>query len=167
SVLVVGGAAASIGLYAVAAARALGAGDIAYLDHAPERLAIAERLGARVVEGPYRPQRTTYAITVDASADVRGLDAAVRSTEPGGVCTSVGIYFAPTTRFPLLAAFMTGIELRTGRVCSRAMLPRVIELISAGRLVPSAVTPHIVAWADAPAAFRAEATKVIVVRDQM
>jgi threonine dehydrogenase-like Zn-dependent dehydrogenase len=164
AVLVVGGAAASVGLYAVAAARALGACDVVYLDQLPERLAIAERLGARVIDDSYHPLRTMYPITVDASADLHGLDAAVRSTEPGGVCTSVGIYFATASPFPLLAAFMAGIEFRTGRVCSRAMLPRVLELIAARRIVPSAVTPRVFAWTDAPAAFGASATKVIVTR---
>jgi len=163
-VLVVGGRAASVGLYAVLAARALGASEVRYLDVDPARLAIAESLGATVIEGAYRPQRRTAPITVDASADPRGLDAAIRSTEAGGVCTSVGIYFARKTPFPLLSAFMNGIVFHTSRVSSRAMLPKVLELVRAGRLVPSRVTTTLADWDDAPSAFRVPGAKVIVHR---
>src|SRR5438128_715326 len=46
-VLIVAGMAASISLYAVDIARALGAGAVHFLDHDPARLALAESLGAR------------------------------------------------------------------------------------------------------------------------
>lgn len=163
-VLVVGGEAASVGLYAVAVARALGAGEVVYLDHDRARLEIAARLGARVIEGPYRSQRAAFPITVDASAHPDGLAAAVLATEPGGTCTSVGIYFAARTAFPLLPAFVNGIAFRTSRVAARAELPAVLALIAAGRLVPSAVTTLTAPWHDAPAAFRAPGAKVIVAR---
>jgi hypothetical protein len=50
AVLVVGGAARRIGLYAVGMAVALGASRVDYADHHAERSSIAERLGARVIE---------------------------------------------------------------------------------------------------------------------
>jgi threonine dehydrogenase-like Zn-dependent dehydrogenase len=49
-VLVVGGGARSIGLYAAGMAVALGSVRVDYLDHNPERLRIAESLGANPVE---------------------------------------------------------------------------------------------------------------------
>lgn len=164
-VLVVGGQAASVGLYALACARALGAGDLEYIDDDPVRLACAESLGARVsAPGSARKPRA-FPITVDASADPRGLATALLATEPGGTCTSVGIYFAKTTPFPLLPVFMKGITFRTSRVCSRAVLPQVLDLIAAGRLRPSVITTRVAAWDDAPAAFLDRAPKVIVTRD--
>lgn len=166
SVLVVGGLAASVGLYAVLAAIALGAESVAYHDQDVSRLRLAEALGATAIAGPYRPQRPR-AITVDASADPRGLAAAVRSTEPGGTCTSVGIYFASETPFPLLPAFMNGLTFHTGRVCSRAMLPDVLALIGGGALVPSRVTTHVAPWDEAPRAFLEHGAKVIVHRPRI
>jgi len=163
-VLVVGGEAASVGLYAVAAARALAAAEVVYLDHDRQRLAIAERLGARVVEGRYRRQPGAFPITVDASAHPDGLAAAILSTEPGGTCTSVGIYFAARTPFPLRLAFMNGITFHTGRVAARALLPEVLTLIASGQLVPSRVTTLVASWDDAAAAFLHAGVKVVVQR---
>jgi len=164
SVLVVGGEAASVGLYAVLSALALGAGEVAYLDPDPSRARIAESLGARLVGRRYRRAERAYAITVDASADPEGLAAAVLSTEPGGRCTSVGIYFARRTPFPLLPAFVNGITFETSRVASRAVLPEVLAAIGSGRLRPSRVETLVAPWADAAEAFRAPAAKVVVER---
>jgi threonine dehydrogenase-like Zn-dependent dehydrogenase len=166
SVLVVGGEAASVGLYAVQAALALGASAVAYHDEDAVRLLLAERLGATVIAGPYRAQRP-HAVTVDASADPRGLSAAIRSTEPGGTSTSVGIYFASETPFPLLPAFMNGITFHTGRVCSRAMLPEVLALIGSKKLVPSRVTTLVSPWDEAPCAFLERGAKVVVHRSRI
>jgi threonine dehydrogenase-like Zn-dependent dehydrogenase len=163
-VLVVGGQAASVGLYAVAAARALGAGAVTYLDQDQQRLGIAERLGATVVDGPYRPLRR-HAITVDASADPRGLSAAIRSTEPGGTSTSVGIYFAAETPFPLLPAFMNGITFVTSRVSSRETLPLVLRLLAAKTLAVDPVTTTTATWEEAPEAFLEAGPKVLVRRE--
>ena len=49
-VLIVGGGARSIGLYAAGMAVALSAARVDYVDHDPERLAIAESLGACAIE---------------------------------------------------------------------------------------------------------------------
>lgn len=166
SVLVVGGEAASVGLYAVQAALALGASTVSYHDEDVGRLLVAERLGATVIPGPYRAQRP-HAVTVDASADPRGLSAAIRSTEPGGTSTSVGIYFARATPFPLLPAFMNGITFHTGRVCSRAMLPEVLALIGDKKIVPSQVTSLVTPWDEAPRAFLEHGAKVIVHRPRI
>jgi threonine dehydrogenase-like Zn-dependent dehydrogenase len=163
-VLVVGGEAASVGLYAVATARALAASEIVYLDHDRQRLAIAERLGARVVEGRYHRQAGAFPITVDASAHPDGLAAAILSTEPGGTCTSVGIYFGLRTPFPLLPAFMNGITFHASRVASRAVLPEVLALVGSGRLVPSRVTTLVASWDEAAAAFLHAGVKVVVQR---
>jgi threonine dehydrogenase-like Zn-dependent dehydrogenase len=163
-VLVVGGEAASVGLYAVLAAVALGASEVAYLDPDPTRTAIAESLGARSIGRTYRRGDRAYAITVDASANPEGLAAAVLSTEPGGVCTSVGIYFATRTPFPLLPAFMNGITFHTSRVSSRAVLPDVLRAIGDGTLMPTRVTTTVAPWDDAGTAFLDPAAKVIVAR---
>ena len=71
-VLVVGGLARSVGLYAVDAALALGAASVTYLDGDPGRLAVAADLGAEVMEGPPSGRLGPFPVTVDASASREG-----------------------------------------------------------------------------------------------
>lgn len=164
SVLVVGGGAPSVALYAVDAARALGAGRIVYADTDQERLATAADLGAEPVEGPFLDSYGEFGITVDASAAHAGLHAALRSTEPGGVCTSVGIYYEQVTPVPLLEMFTTGVTLITGRAMARPVIPAILDHVAAGDLRPQRVTSGVVAWDDAAEAVAEPHTKLIVQR---
>lgn len=164
-VLVVGGLATSVGLYAVACARALGASEVVYHDVNRDRLELAEKLGAKVVEGPYRTQRGGYPITVDASATPDGLAAAMLSTEPGGTCTSVGIYYDERTPVPLRGAYGIGLTFVTGRVQARTELPHVLTLLADQRLDIAAATTLVARWDDAAEAMKHRGAKVVVSRD--
>jgi alcohol dehydrogenase len=163
-VLVVGGAARSIALYAVAIARALDAGRVDYLDTDAERLALAETLGARAVEGPPPRRAGSYPITVDASGDAAGLACALRSVEPYGVCTSVAVYYFETA-LPLLEMYTRGVRFQTGRVNARAVIPEVLELVRTARLSPEVINSGVVPWDDAHEAILADARKPVFVRD--
>ena len=163
SVLVVGGGAPSIGLYAVAMAKAIGAGEVTYLDTDASRLALAAELGATAVDGPPPRRHGRHAITVDASGQAAGLACALRSTEPGGVCTSVGIYYEAETPVPLLDMYTYGITFITGRVDARPVIPRVLQLVSSGRLSPELVTTSVVSWDDAPSALLEPINKLVMV----
>ncbi len=163
-VLVVGGA-GDVALYAVAAAVALGSSQVDYVDTDARRLAVAERVGAHAVERPVDGSRLgRYPITVDHSGDVAGLHSTLRSTEPGGSCTSTAIYFAPETALPLLEMYTRGVEFRTGRVNARVAIPQVLELVTAGRLRPELVTSATVQWNDAPTALAGLEAKTVIVR---
>ena len=100
-VLVMAGGAISIAFYAVAVAKALGAGRVVYRDVDETRGALAERLGATVEIGPYPRRVGEFPITVDASADPDGLACALRSVTPYGACTSVGIYHRQRRAFEM------------------------------------------------------------------
>ncbi len=162
-VLVVGGGAPGVPLYAVAIAGALGAERVDYVDHDADRLARAERLGANPIEGPHGRRAGRYPITVDASADPKGLAFALRSTEPGGTCTSIGIYWNDVA-VPLLEMYTSGVVFVTGRVNDRATIPHVLELVTRGLLHPEAVTDRIVDWDDAAEALAHHRTKTVVRR---
>jgi alcohol dehydrogenase len=163
-VLVVGGGGLSIALYAVDAAQALGAGRVVYVDADPDRLSVAAQLGAEAVEGPPDGSYGEFAITVDASGAHAGLHAALRSTEPGGVCTSIGIYYEPLTPIPLLEMYTTGVTLVTGRAMARAAIPAVLERIAAGDLHPDRVTSNVVSWEQAAEAVGEAQTKLVIQR---
>lgn len=172
-VLVVGGGARSIGLYAAGMAVALGASRVDYLDHHPERLRIAESLGARAVETPRSARWFTrhaprvhgeYRIAVEASSTAAGLRYAIRSLSPGGVCTAVGFYFAARTGLPLMQMAVNCTRLRVGVSHPRADLPHVIDLVQRGAFDPLKVATLVADWDDAPDAFTTRTTKVIVRR---
>lgn len=166
SVLIVGGGAQSVGLYAAAIACALGASSVDYIDTDTQRLELARLVGANPIEGPPPKRLGPYPITVDASADADGLASALRSVEPGGVCTSVGIYFSAQTPVPLLEMYTTGVTFRTGRVNARAEIHHVIDLVQSGRLSPERLTTKLVGWDEAPEAFIDPSAKVVVLREQ-
>ncbi len=46
----------------------------------------------------------------------------------------------------------------------RAVLPKVLELVRAGRLQPELVTTQVATWEDAPEAFCSPTAKVMVAR---
>jgi threonine dehydrogenase-like Zn-dependent dehydrogenase len=162
--LIVSSGFGSIPLYAAAMAVALGAERVDFIDPKPERLELVARLGANPIEGPPpRKAASRYPVTVDASASAEGLGCALRSTEAGGTCTSIGIYYADTA-VPLLEMYTIGVTLTTGRVDARHHLPAVLALYERGfnpGLVLSATAP----WADAAEAFVDPPTKLVITRD--
>jgi alcohol dehydrogenase len=151
SVLVVGGLAQSVGLYAAAAAVALGAGQVTYLDDDADRRARAVAVGAlaaaRAAADPQRPEQ--YDIVVEAAGDAAALALAVQSTAANGVLTVVSIHLGTTTPVPLHQAYYKGITIQTGRVQSRANVPEVLTCIACGALRPEPVTHRTAQFADA------------------
>jgi threonine dehydrogenase-like Zn-dependent dehydrogenase len=103
---------------------------------------------------------------VDASAQPGGLASALLSTEPFGVCTSVGIYFTPTTAIPLGEMYWKGVTFITSRVNSASALAATVDLLAAGDFDPlSAAPPTIAKWDDAAEALLAPATKLVLLRE--
>jgi len=164
-ILIVGGG--SIGLYATQIALALGASTVDYVDSQPARSDLAEELGANVHRS-FPPKRVgRFPITVAATSDLEGLTFAVQSTEPGGVCTSVGIHPGNATPMPLFDMYITGMTFVTGRGHARAALPDLLELASAGKIAPAKITNKVVAWDDAVDALSDPPDKLVVAREQM
>jgi alcohol dehydrogenase len=164
-VLIVAGMGHSIALYSAGIAVALGAGKVDFIDTDSDRLALAQRLGATPIEGPPPERAGRYRITVDASANADGLACALRSVAPGGVCTSIGIYYGNMTPVPLLDMYGTGVHFHTGRANARADMPAVLGLIAAGRLHPELITSELVTWQDAADALREPSMKPVIVRE--
>ena len=174
-VLIVGGPAESIGLYAAGIAVALGSSKVDYLDYVPARLAIAKSLGANPIEIPgknrskwYRENAPkisgTYPITVDASMNQDGLRFAIRSLATGGICTTVGYYFKKGTSIPLMQMYANDSTLRTGISHARASLPDVLDLIESKKFQPEKITTLLAHWEDASDAYLERTTKVVVHR---
>lgn len=165
-VLIVGGDAPSIGLYAILCARALGAGRIRYADSDSQRLAAASDLGAEATDlGGEFPRRLDRApIVVAGSLAVEGLHCAIRSTDAYGRLTPVTIHFGSGTPLPLLEMYTRGITFHTSRADSRRYLPEVLDLVGAGRIDPLAVPTTVVRWEEAGDRWLEPALKLVVAR---
>jgi len=162
-VLVVGGAPASIGLYAAGLAVALGAGRVVYQDDSPARLAIASALGADVHEGPPPRKVGAFPVVVDASGTAEGLRCALNSTAFDGTCTSTSVYLEDPA-VPMFAMYSRCCTLHTGRAHARPAIPHVLDLVASGRFDPTPVTSAVVPWSDAPTALADPPLKLVVVR---
>jgi len=162
-VLVLGGGARSIALYAAGIAVALGSEQVDYVDEDAGRLALAAELGANPIEGPPERRLGPYPITVDGSVTHEGLLCACRSTAHGGNCTSVSIFFEETTPMPLLEMYTTGVHFHTSRAMARAAIPDVLALVATGTFAPETVNT-VVGWDDAPEALLEPHTKLVIQR---
>ncbi|MDH6109247.1 threonine dehydrogenase-like Zn-dependent dehydrogenase [Kitasatospora sp. MAP12-15] len=142
----------SVGLYAAGVAAALGA-QVTYVDPDPGRCTIAERLGARVLCEQPASRYPGHPVVVHTMGTGDGLRSALRSTASGGVCTDTGIFFGNSVEFPLLEMYAKGATFTTGRADTRAAMPAVLDLITTGRLDPSAFVTRTAPWDQAPAAW--------------
>lgn len=165
-VLVVGGEGGphSIGLYAVGLAMAAGAGAVTYVDTDVQRLSIAEKYGAAVVDGVPRRKVGSFAITVDSSGTQAGLRCALNSTAADGVCTSTSVYLQDP-QIPMFAMYSRCCTLHAGRAHVRPAIPEVLKLVAAGAFDPALVTTTIAAWDDAIDALAEPTMKVVVTHD--
>ncbi len=164
NVLIVGGLAQSVGIYAAGAAVALGAGRVLYLDDNTGNRKRAALLGADVAplalnEG--RKPIEQFEIIVEAAGTADALGFAVKSCAANGVVTSVSMHFAATTPVPLTQAYLKGMTLHTSRVHSSAVLPDVLGCIACGKLHPEYVTHRVVSFAEAADAMTDPGPKVI------
>lgn len=162
-VLVCAGA-GSIALYATAIAVALGAERVDFAGGRAFERELAEQLGANLVDEQFPKRLGPYPITVDASSNPDGLRCALRSTDPDGICTSIGIYFDPETAVPLLEMYTNGIRFHTGRCHARPAMEPILELVRDGRFEPELVTRETAGWEDAAEAVAEHRGKLVISR---
>jgi threonine dehydrogenase-like Zn-dependent dehydrogenase len=167
SVLVVGGGAKSIGLYAAGLAVAHQAGRVDYLDEDAGRRLVAESYGARPIAPRRTPNSARYDIVVEASSRAAGLRRAIRALAPGGVCTAVGYYLGAGTRVPLMRMYATDATLHLGVSHARAVLPELLAFVERTGFAAERVTTLTAGWDDAPTAYAARTTKVVLQRDPL
>jgi threonine dehydrogenase-like Zn-dependent dehydrogenase len=170
SVLIIGGGAKSIGLYAAGLAVEHGATVVHYVDDDPLRRRIAEAFGAHAIPARARSRRrrTTplrYDVVVEASSRAAGLRRAIRSLGKGGVCTAVGYYLATGTRVPLMHMYATDATLRVGVSHARAALPDLLAFVARTHFPAEQVTTLTAHWDDAPTAYATRTTKLVLQRD--
>jgi alcohol dehydrogenase len=168
-VLVVGGLAPSVGLYAVMAAVALGAEKVLYVDDDASRLELAAALGAEVMNAKGQwadvKLKQKFPIVVDANVLDAGRNFALRSVEPCGVCTSVSGGASSDSNIPLQSMYLKGIRYEIGRVHACATARPVLDLVSSGALDPARIINEVVPFSEAVEGMILPVTKVVFVND--
>lgn len=172
-VLILGGAAQSIGLYAAGLAVCLGAEVVDYVDHQPERLAIAERLGASAHRVKKHERRQSdipgrdYDVAVEGTSSAAGIATAARGLAPGGILQPVGYYLPRGTRVPLMHMYANDAILKIGVSNVRAVLPDVLDFVGRTGFPAELVASVTAEWDDAPDAYRAHTTKLVLQRPRV
>jgi threonine dehydrogenase-like Zn-dependent dehydrogenase len=150
TVAVVG--AGPVGFFAIQAARAAGAGEVLALDLEPERLALAERVGAVPIDVTSRNAQTA----VDERTDGRGADVvidAVGSTSAferaldvarrGGTIVVVGMYTSETVSAQIGVWWTRALQVRFAGICPvHAWWERALEAIRDGTIDPAPIISH-------------------------
>lgn len=163
-----------VGLCAVMVARAAGAAGVIAVDTVPERLAMAERLGAQAVhlaDGDVRAATRAVSdgrgvdICVEAVGDPRALDLAIRVTRNAGILSILGVY-AERAEVHLGLAWIKGLTVRTGQANVIAHLDAVLALLTGGAVDPAPLVSRTMSLDDAPEAYRIydrrEALKILL-----
>ena len=168
-VLVVGGLAPSVGLYAVLAALALGSERVVYVDDDAARLELAATAGAEVIDAKDQWDSLKLAdrfpIVVDANVLDPGRNFALRSVEPCGVCTSVSGGASSRSNLPLQSMYLKGVRYEIGRVHACATARPVLDLVSSGALDPARIINKVVPFSEVIEGMMLPVVKVVFVND--
>ena len=169
AVLVVGGLAPSVGLYAAMAAIALGAEKVVYVDDNAARLELAASAGAEVInaKGQWGTLKLDqkFPIVVDANVLDAGRTFALKSVEACGVCTSVSGGASSDSSLPLQQMYLKGVRYEIGRVHACATAPAVLDLVTTGALDPAHLVGKVVPFSEAVEGMMLPDTKVVFVND--
>ncbi|MEM7360433.1 MAG: alcohol dehydrogenase catalytic domain-containing protein [Pseudomonadota bacterium] len=167
-VLVVGGLAQSVGLYATQMAIALGAGRVVYRDFDERRLVSARGLGAEVqplIPGENHEVSEMFPIVVEAAGTPAALDFAIRSTEPCGICTGVSAGLETSAKIPLRLMYMKGIHYTASRVHARAAIDHVMQCSKCQQIDTAALITRAIPFSDAADAMCDPDLKLVFTRD--
>ncbi len=166
-----------LGFFGVQAALSAGASAVYAVDPDPERLALAERMGAIGVNPAERnPQMTISRATGDRGADVvieavgkpEAFEAAVDLARPGGTVVVVGVYAGETTEIQLGVYWARGLTIRFTGLCPiHAWWERAMAEVAAGRIDPVPLISHRLPLEEAARGYELfaghQATKVVLV----
>ena len=164
-----------VGLCTVMAARALGAGKIVAVDMVPERLKLAESLGAI----PVNPKETDADDVVleltewrgaDVVVDAVGHESALAACFPlvrmGGTISLPGMYMEVEAPMPIGDMWLKNITITAGAANIQGHMDEVIELVRDGRLDPGVIISHRLPLSEAAKGYelfdQKEALKVVL-----
>lgn len=174
TVAVVG--AGPVGFFAIQAALARGAGLVLALDTVPDRLALAERVGAESIDvGAQHPQMAVAERTGDRGADVvieavghpSAFETAIDVVRRGGRVAVVGMYTSESIEVPIGIWWARALDVRFAGVCPvHAWWGVALHDVVDGRIDPLPIVSHRLPLEDAPLGYELfasrRATKVLL-----
>jgi len=163
-----------VGLCAVQAAIASGAGPVLAIDTVAQRLEVARAFGATAIhlteESPRDLARQlTEGRGVDTAIDAVGhpdaLDLAIRLARKAGTVVAIGVYAEPC-QVHMGLVWIKALTLKTGHANVIGHVDRVLGMLAAGSLDPRPLVTHHMPLDDAPEAYavydRREALKIVL-----
>jgi threonine dehydrogenase-like Zn-dependent dehydrogenase len=165
-----------VGFFAVQSALARGAERVLALDLQPDRLALAEGVGAEAVDVRARhPQMAVAERTDDRGADVvieavgqtDAFEGAIDIVRRGGRVAIIGMYTSETATVPIGVWWARAIDVRFGGLCPvHAWWERSLEAVVSGALDPVPIVSHRLPLDEAPLGYELfdtrRATKVLL-----
>jgi len=158
TVAVVG--AGPVGFFCVQAALVHGAAQVLALDMQPDRLALAEKVGAVAIDVSERHPQMAVAdrtggrgadVVIEAVGDPSALFTAVDAVRRGGTVTVLGMYTSETVDVPAGVWWARALQIRFGGICPvHAWWDRALAEVRAGRIDPLPIISHRLPLDDAP-----------------
>ncbi|MFN2543783.1 MAG: zinc-binding dehydrogenase [Actinomycetota bacterium] len=149
-----------VGLFAAQAAQVQGAERVVALDMEPDRLALAEKLGATPVSVKDRnPQSAVSDLTGGRGADVviecvgneAAYETATRVVRSGGIVTVVGVYVSEQPKIPLGVYWTRMLTIRFSGICPiHAWWERAMQAVQSGAIDPLAIVSHTLSLDETP-----------------
>jgi threonine dehydrogenase-like Zn-dependent dehydrogenase len=174
TVAVVG--AGPVGFFAIQAAVAEGAGEVLVLDLEPDRLELAERVGAVPIDVSARNAQTAVDertggrgadVTIDAVGSAPAFERALDVVRRGGTVVVVGMYTSETIPAQIGVWWTRALQVRFAGICPvHAWWERALQAIRDGTIDPLPIVSHRLALEDAALGYELfdsrRATKVLL-----
>jgi len=165
-----------VGFFCAQAASLHGPKAVVALDMAPDRLALAERVGAIPVNvREHNPQMAVCDLTEGRGADVvieavgspSAYETAIEVVRRGGRVTVVGMFVIEQIQVPLGVYWSRALDIRFSGICPiHAWWERAMEAVRAGRIDPLPIISHTLPLEEAVRGFELfdarQATKVVL-----
>lgn len=85
---------------------------------------------------------------------------AINSVKKGGIVSVVGVYGPTDNLVPIGNVVNKGLTIRANQASVKRLLPRLIDHVMSGRIIPREIITHRVALEDAPEAYRMFSSKL-------
>jgi 2-desacetyl-2-hydroxyethyl bacteriochlorophyllide A dehydrogenase len=162
-----------VGLCAIQAALAAGAGPVLAIDSVERRLEVARGFGATAIHLEEDPRDAVRRLTEGRGVDVaveavghpEALDLAIRMARKAGTVVGIGVY-AERSQVHMGLVWIKGLTLKAGPANVIGHVDRVLGMLAAGSLDPTALVTHHMSLDDAAEGYaiydRREALKIVL-----
>ncbi len=163
-VLIIGGTAKSVGLYAAGFAAKMDTEQVDYIDTSEERVGIANKLGVNGIRKRFQDHSEEYDLIVNASSSTKAIDYGLHHLRSGGVLSSAMIYLNRKISVPYFQMYAKNLTLKTGLANPMADIPEMLMFIKTKKMQPELVTTHLGSWDNAAIDLLLKTSKVMIKR---